>query len=41
MQSNVRIETKEFELWNLPLFLSIIIALFATEWFLRKRWGML
>jgi len=36
-----RIDTKEFELWNLPLFLSIIIALFATEWFLRKRWGML
>ena len=41
MQSRDRIETKEFELWNLPLYLSVIIALFATEWFLRKRWGML
>ena len=41
IQSRERIETKEFELWNLPLYLSVIIALFATEWFLRKRWGML
>ncbi|MEW5799755.1 MAG: vWA domain-containing protein [Bacteroidota bacterium] len=36
-----KIHTSEFELWNLPLYLSIIIVLFASEWFLRKRWGML
>lgn len=31
----------EFELWNLPVFLSVIILLFGIEWFLRKRFGML
>lgn len=41
MQPQERITTSEWELWNLPLFLSLIITLFAVEWFLRKRWGML
>ncbi len=33
--------TSEFELWNLPLLLSVIVALLGTEWFIRKRSGML
>lgn len=41
MKTQERIHTSEFELWNLPAYLSIVILLFATEWFLRKRWGML
>ncbi len=31
----------EFELWNLPSLLSVIVALFGFEWFIRKRSGML
>ena len=31
----------EFELWNLPSLLSVIVALFGLEWFVRKRSGML
>ncbi|MGA7160025.1 MAG: vWA domain-containing protein [Bacteroidota bacterium] len=31
----------EFELWNLPSLLSVIVALLGFEWFLRKRSGML
>ncbi len=37
-------ETKlssEFELWNLPFFLTIIIILFGIEWLVRKQSGML
>lgn len=41
MKPQERIRTSEFELWNLPAFLSVIVLLFGTEWFLRKRWGML
>ncbi|MBI2427275.1 MAG: VWA domain-containing protein [Ignavibacteriales bacterium] len=41
MKQREKIHTSEFELWNLPAYLSAIILLFATEWFLRKRWGML
>jgi len=33
--------TSEFELWNLPSLLSVIVALLGTEWFIRKRSGML
>jgi hypothetical protein len=33
--------TSEFELWNLPSLLSVIVALFGVEWFIRKRSGML
>jgi len=33
--------TSEFELWNLPALLSVVVALFGTEWFIRKRSGML
>lgn len=41
MKPQDRILTSEFELWNLPAFLSIIILLFGVEWFVRKRSGML
>ncbi|MEW6060503.1 MAG: vWA domain-containing protein [Bacteroidota bacterium] len=41
MKPQQRIHTSEFELWNLPAYLSLVILLFAAEWFLRKRWGML
>lgn len=34
-------QTREFELWNLPAYLSIIIILFALEWYIRKQSGML
>ena len=30
----------ETDLWNLPLLLAIAIILFAIEWFLRKRTGL-
>jgi len=31
----------EINLWNLPLIMVIIILLFALEWFLRKRYGLI
>jgi len=36
-----QITSTEFELWNLPALLSVIVALFGLEWFIRKRSGML
>jgi hypothetical protein len=33
--------TNEIELWNLKWTLSLIILVFALEWFLRKRSGMI
>lgn len=33
--------TSEFELWNLPSFLTIIVVLFGIEWLIRKQSGML
>lgn len=41
MRSQERVRTSEFELWNLPSFLTIIVMLFGIEWLLRKRNGML
>jgi len=35
------VTTREIEVWNLPSLLSVIVALFGTEWFVRKRSGML
>lgn len=32
---------RSFELWNWRYSLAILVAFFATEWFLRKRSGML
>ncbi|MFA7421147.1 MAG: vWA domain-containing protein [Melioribacteraceae bacterium] len=31
----------ELELWNYSWILGLIVLLFATEWFLRKRFGMI
>ena len=36
-----QVTSTEFELWNLPALLSVIVALFGLEWFIRKRSGML
>ncbi|MFA6541359.1 MAG: hypothetical protein WCT99_07125 [Bacteroidota bacterium] len=36
-----RVITDEFQLWNLPSWLSVIVLFFGIEWFVRKRSGML
>jgi hypothetical protein len=36
-----KLVTSEIRLWSDQWFLIIIILLFATEWFIRKRNGML
>ena len=41
MKSEEQTTTSEFELWNLPALLSVVVALFGVEWFIRKRSGML
>jgi hypothetical protein len=41
LQPERRVETSEFELWNRPALVSVIVALFALEWLMRKRSGML
>ncbi len=41
MKAEERTTTSEFELWNLPGILSVIVALFGVEWFVRKRSGMM
>ncbi len=41
IQTNHEVHIGEFQLWNLPAWLSIIIFLFGIEWFIRKRSGML
>jgi hypothetical protein len=41
MKSEEQSTTSEFELWNLPALLSVVVALFGVEWFIRKRSGML
>ncbi len=33
--------TREFELWNWKYMLALVVLLFAVEWFIRKRSGML
>lgn len=33
--------TEEFQLWNLPSFLAVIVLLLGVEWFVRKQSGML
>ena len=33
--------TREYQLWNLPSFLAVIILLFGAEWLVRKQSGML
>jgi hypothetical protein len=41
MKPEEQFTTSEFEVWNLPLLLSVIVALFGIEWFIRKQSGML
>ncbi len=41
LKSEEQLTTSEFELWNLPSLLSVIVALFGAEWFIRKQSGML
>ncbi|MBM4341427.1 MAG: hypothetical protein FJ110_18020 [Deltaproteobacteria bacterium] len=35
------IEEKRSPLWNLPYILLTLLALLSTEWFLRRRWGLI
>jgi hypothetical protein len=41
MKPEEQFTTSELEVWNLPLLLSVIVALFGLEWFIRKQSGML
>lgn len=41
MKPQVLDHTGEFELWNLPSFLTVIVLLFGIEWLIRKHSGML
>ena len=41
MKPEEKLKTSEFELWNLPTLLSVIVTLFGVEWYVRKRSGML
>ena len=41
MQIRSHTRTQEFELWNLPTFLTAIVLLLGVEWLLRKQNGML
>jgi hypothetical protein len=41
MKPEEQFTTSEFEVWNLPLLLSVIVVLFGIEWFIRKQSGML
>lgn len=41
LSSKVIIQTSEIELWNWRYVAAVLILLFAIEWFLRKRNGML
>ncbi len=41
LESRTRLTSSEFFVWNYILWLAILILLLATEWFLRKRWGLL
>ncbi len=39
--SKIKLETKEVYLWSDSWMLIVAIILFGTEWFYRKKWGML
>ena len=39
--SKDKIETSEIYLWSNTWLLIVAIILFGTEWFLRKRWGLI
>jgi hypothetical protein len=33
--------TRDYQMWNLPLALAVMVFVFSLEWLLRKRNGML
>jgi hypothetical protein len=35
------VEEKRLPLWSMPLTLILIITLLGTEWYLRRRWGLI
>ena len=35
------VEEKRFPLWTMPYALAAILVLLGTEWYLRRRWGLL
>lgn len=41
MKPQVLDQSNEYELWNLPSFLTVIVLLFGVEWIIRKQSGML
>jgi hypothetical protein len=41
MKTQLRTRATEYELWNLPSFLAVIVLLFGIEWLIRKQSGML
>lgn len=41
MESRIQFASYEYFLWNYWQWLAALIFLLGTEWFLRKRWGLL
>jgi uncharacterized membrane protein len=37
---NTFIEEQEIPLWGTPYVLALILAILASEWYLRRRWGL-
>ena len=38
--SEAGITTREtYDLWNMPVFFLLLLALRSTEWLLRRKWG--
>lgn len=40
-KTTIKTETTEYKLWSLETILILIVILFASEWFIRKKEGML
>jgi hypothetical protein len=41
LESRIQYTSAEYFLWNYWYWLAIMVLLLGTEWFLRKRWGLL
>jgi len=35
------VEEKQVPLWGMPYALVVILVLLGTEWYLRRKWGLL
>ncbi len=35
------VEEKTKPFWENPYFLALIVALLTSEWYLRRRWGLI